>query len=394
MRRLLLTALVLVATGCRFDKEPIGPRAWQPVVHGVLDPGVTRQQILLERTLTGITRVPEHAVFDSLDPIATHGGSPIQDAIVIVYGPNGDSAVAVERRLDPSGVRGTGVYEFMNQPVDPTSPQADQSLPIVRGGTYRLSVTFPLSPGQVTATTTVPDAPSAVGSSFESFNRDHESVFLFWDEMPGTTRYAIGITTPRGPFRMFVDSLEFLVSGSLRNTSIPSLEDVFHPGFTQSVTVAAVDRNYYDYYRSDNDQYSGRGLLSHVTGGLGVFGSSVLLRNRRLTVTADMDHRLEGTYGRVSGAGPQFITLYAMSVAGAQAKFSGNYSAPGLYPPGALGALNGDSLTLALLQGQTARDTAMLIQGKLTTNGTLTGTLRGGGPVEYRLLEFATRQER
>ena len=392
MRSVLLCALVLVGGACRFDKAPVGPGRDEIVVHAVLDPGLDREQILVEHLLTGLVPVSEQAVFDSLDPIASHGGSPLSGATVIVYGPAGDSAVALERRLG-ADLRGTGVYEFFNREPDPALPGAEQSLPIARGSTYRLRLVAP-DGRVVTGTTTVPDAPSTFGTTFENFNRDHQTVFLFWDAMPGAARYAIGISTPRGPFSMFVDSLEFLVSGSLRNTSIPSLEPVFFPGFTQTVTVSAVDQNYFDYFRSDNDRYSGRGLLSRVTGGLGVFGSSVLLRFRRLTVTADIDHDLEGTYGRVSGAGPQWIELYAMSISGTQATFSGNYSAPGLYPPGALGALNGDSLTLALLEGQTARDTAMVIQGRLERNGTMTGKIRGGGDVLYRRLETSTRSER
>ena len=52
------------------------------------------------------------------------------------------------------------------------------------------------------------------------------------------------------------------------------------PGFRQDVLVAAVDSNFYDYYRTNNDPFTGAGIISRLTGGLGLFGSLVSAHDR------------------------------------------------------------------------------------------------------------------
>jgi len=383
--RLIACAVVLlVASGCRSDETPVGPGREQIVVHSVLDPGRFEQRVLLERLLTGRAGNTARIPFDSLDPIASHGGVPLTEATVVIYGPSGDSVIAIERDVE-SGARGTGMYEFGNSVPDPAFP-GDPALEIAGGRTYRLRVTT--ADGRVlTASTTVPDAPSIPSAAVDAFNRDRQSLFLFWNATRNTARYLITASSPRGAFSIFVDSVEFLVSGRLKNTSLESQADVFVPGFTQDVTVAAVDANYHDYYRSENDPFTGRGLLVHVVGGLGVFGSLVKLRELRLRVTADIDHRLEGRYSRESGSGPSVIDLYVAGAGGARAELSGNYRSSGSELPGVLGTLNGDSVVLALLRGQRARDTALVIEGRFDS-GFLRGRIRGGGDVVYRLLEL------
>ena len=371
--------MLMAATGCRFDKEPVSPGREQVVVHSVLDPSRFRQSVLLERLLTGREAIDDGIPFDSLDPIASHGGSPVSNALVIVFGPSGDSAVATERLV--SG-RGTGMYEFDNSATD-VPGASNERLEIARGRTYRLHIVTP-DDRVLTAMTTVPDGPSASGPEFSNFNRDRQSIFLFWDPVPLAERYAITIRSPRGGFSIFVDSLEFLLSGDLKNTSNATLADVFVPGFTQEITVAAVDRNYHNYFRSENDPYTGRGLLTHVTGGLGVFGSAVVLRHQRVSVTANIDHVIEGTYARNIGAGPQYMRLFVNATANQQMDISGDHGS-GLFPAGMLGTLDRDSLKLALLRGQSARDTAMFIEGTLRS-GIIRGRIRGGGDVEYRQL--------
>ena len=384
MRTTLALTTLLVLVGCRFDEKTIGPGDETIVVHAVLDPDRYDHRILLERVLTGRVSISDRIPFDSLDPIRTHGGSPVSGATVIVYGPEGDSAVATER-IAPGDGQGTGVYEFENRADASSDGPASPAVEVLPGRTYRLSVST--ADGHVLgASTTIPAGVSAFRSgSPQDFNRDRQTQFLFWDVVPGAARYEIAASSPNGGFSMFVDSLEFAVSGLLKNTATGELDDVFLPGFVQDLTASAVDRNYFDYFRSHNDVFSGRGLIDHVDGGLGVFGSIVVLRFVRLDVTADVDHRFEGLYNRVSGPGPDWIRLFVVSEKGARLELSGNYRGSGLYPPGAIGTVSSDSLTLALLRGQSARDTLMTIDGVIDV-GSVRGRVRGSSSaVEYRL---------
>ncbi len=68
------------------------------------------------------------------------------------------------------------------------------------------------------------------------------------------------------------------------------------PGFHQDILVAAVDSNFYDYYRTNNDPFTGAGIISRINGGLGLFGSLVTLTNGTLTVIADQTEPIEGRF--------------------------------------------------------------------------------------------------
>jgi hypothetical protein len=89
------------------------------------------------------------------------------------------------------------------------------------------------------------------------------------------------------------------ITGDTRNLYTENLLRVFWPGFEQTLTVAAVDTNLYDYYRSRSDPFSGIGLINHVQGGLGLFGSVAVIERRVLDVTQDFSgHPLEATFTR------------------------------------------------------------------------------------------------
>jgi hypothetical protein len=381
--RVCIPVVLLLFTSCRFDEKTIGPGVEQVVVHAVLDPGRFEHRILLEHVLTGRIAISDRVPFDSLDPIVSQSGAPVSGATVTIFGPRGDSAVAVER-LAPSDGHGTGMYTFFNRADAPSDGPASPALLVLAGETYRLRVTT--TDGHLlTATTTIPRAGSPFRDpSTKAFNRDHQDFFLFWSAIPGAARYEIAVTSPNGAFSTFVDSLEFVVSGTLRNTKTRTFTDVFVPGFVQDVTVSAVDDNYFDYYRSASDVFSGRGLINRIDGGLGVFGSAVMLRFVRFNVTADMGGRLEGVFDRIAGSGPVWMRLYVTSDYGSRVALSGNYSASSILLPGALGTINGDSISIALLRGQSAHDTAMTIDGKFDGT-TLRGRIRGSGTlVEYQ----------
>jgi hypothetical protein len=372
---------VAACTGCEFNHTTVPPGAEQPVVHAVLNPGRPVQRVLVERTLTGRVEIPSDLKFDAEDPIASGGGVPIAGARVVVYGPT-DSAVLAERP-PRSGSQGTGLYEFLNG-ADPAPGDARPTMAVLPGVRYHLRVTTP-DGRVVTGTTTVPDAtPVSAIANPETFNRDVDSAFVFWDAVPLAARYQMRIESPHGPFALFVDSLEYLVSGSLRNLFAERLPMVFQPGFTQPLEIGAVDANFYDYFRSFNSPFTGSGIINHLEGGVGLFGSYVLLRYRTFAVTATPRYAFEGVYVAELGGdsrAPRTFHIYVESSSLTSYALTGNYagSTPGSVP-GLLGTYDGTTATLAFLRGQLASDTVNVLTGRLEGD-VFIGSLEPGGPI-------------
>lgn len=393
-RRLLSLATAVAAAllpgACRQDEEPVGPGRDRVVVHAVLDPAVTQHVLLLERGLSGATAVDTTLSYDSTDAVVSRGAVPVSGARVVVASENGDSAVAIEDLAVRGDGKGAGMYRFWNAAGEPEP--GDSAVAIVPGRRYALRIETAAGEtvrGETTVPTVQPATPTA---RFTPFERASDSVFVWWNPVPGAARYALRIESPRGPFRVFVDSAEYLIAGTLRNTSATNLPPVFVPGFVQRVTVGAVDRNYLDWYRSSSDPYTGAGLVSHLEGALGVFGSHVMVSSARLTVTDPLDDPIEGDWDRVSAPGPTVpdrMRIYIDFVDRGTIRLSGNW-ARGTGVPTVLPGLLGDEgtvrTTIALLAGQSARDTLDVMILRHDANR-LTGTMRSTG----EQVEFARR---
>ncbi|HKG93718.1 MAG TPA: hypothetical protein VKA84_17555 [Gemmatimonadaceae bacterium] len=381
---IVVACMAMLAVACdRTDESTVGPGRGEGIaVHAVLDPGLIDQMILVERLLTGTEEVQTNTPFDSLDAVRSGGGVPLAGARVVVYREDtGDSAVAVEG-LRSDG-RGAGMYRIRNEELAGASGQGDPAaLSLLPGVRYRLRVAA--ADGRVaTGTTLIPANRVATRQvTTREFNRDRDSIFIFWEPAEGAARYAVRVESPRGPVINFVDSLEYLISGALRDASESPFRRVFLPGFQQSVTVAAVDANFYDYYRSRNNPYSGRGLVSRLEGALGVFGSMTVFQEHLLQVSADSTDAAEGLFRRVGNVGPVRFRLYVDErPAPARTLLSGfHFGTPGTTGlPGLLGEDVGGRLTLALLREQSASDTAMTIDARFEGSDRIIGTIRGSG---------------
>ena len=373
-----------VGSACQFDSITVPAGRERPVVHAVLNPWASEEVILLERTLTGRITVDEDMDYDRTNPIITAGGIPISNARVVLYTEAGDSAVAVED-IYTRGT-GAGVYRISNSAILREEGTAVlDSIRIVPGGTYHLHITTPTG-DTITGVTTLPlTQPVAPQESNRFFNRDTDTLRLFWDPVPLTQRYLIRIESPWGPMFLFTDALEARLPGSMRNVFQENLPRVFLPGFRSTVSIAAVDANYFDYFRSANDPFTGSGLINKLQGAVGVFGAVTELYSYRLVVSANLDDPFESWYEidrDRPGPTPLAIKLYIESTVGQYTFITGEYFGSTVMPPGSLtGLKSGSTVTLAFLQfsSDVSQDTLATFTGQ-SVGDSLIGTVTVRGP--------------
>lgn len=396
MHRAARIATLLAAgaiAACEFDEQTVAPGRPRPVVHAVLNPFGGREYMLfLERTLSGRIATRDSA-FDPDDPIVSGEGEPITGALVIIYNEIGDSAIGEEIASVRTDGKGAGVYRFLNvgrgafgQPPPPNG------INITRGQQYRLVITLP-DGNTVLGTTTVPFPsiqPDTVATRV--FDRERDRYEMDWPAAELTKRYAVQIQTPHGPFELFSAEPSISLTGDLRNFFADRFPFVFVPGFRQALQVLAVDVNYFDYYRTANDPFTGSGLLTHLDGASGVFGSAVPIRGTRVEVVAPIDEPGEGTWQPLDDATqfPPRLTIFYSSGGVASGRLDEIDVLP--YRWGVLGSRAGTRdaprLTLAVLTAQLATDTAYVLTAELRGDTLL--TRQGGSAPERKWKRVAT----
>ena len=372
----LAAAILAVALGgCDLGKITLAETTPSLVIHSVLNVNATSQVVLLERTLTGAVTLPD-TQFDPTDPIVSAGGIPVSGALVELIDSAGNTVRGIEDVFQTGNGKGAGSYHV-------ALPGAD----LRRGARYELHV-HTLEGEDATAFTRVPNPEVASsGALSRTFNRDRDTLVASWNATPGARSYAVRVESPFGPFFLFTDSLGIRFSGQLRNPFAGDLQHLFIPGFRQDVVISVVDSNFYDYYRTNNDPFTGSGIISRITGGIGLFGAIVNLNSGTLNVTADQTEPIEGRFRLVSVSGgggvspARQFTLYVESPAardGLPAALSGRYAGITSGGDGIIGQQLGNTITLALLRNQLAGDTLDLFAGVLRGD-TLSGTYRTQG---------------
>lgn len=347
------------------------------VVHAVLNAGAAEQIVLVESSLTGRVVIDDSLKFDPLDPIRTAGGEPITGADVrLLAGADTVGVSATETRV--SG-RGTGRYVVSRA-----------QLAIAPGATYRLRIRT--ADGRVaTGRTVVPGAPSgwsadaALTKQTVAFNRDVDSLRLAWTGAAGGRAYAVRVETPYGPWALFSDSTSFTLSGGLRNFLAAGLPNVFLPGFTQQLSVTSVDQNFYDYNRSGNDPFGGSGLISSVSGGLGLFGSLVVLGSYDVATTRSDRAPIDARWTGVAANGATVdLDLWVDDPGPAASALSGRQRSPRRY---LLGIQSGETVRLATLVGSSSADTLAFFTGRLAGDslvGSYDKRFDTSGPTRFR----------
>jgi len=392
----VLLAFVLLGVACEIEKVAIDRPPTQLALHGVLSATAPSQVVLLEKTRNGSVQLIAPP-FDVTDPVLSDEGIAETGATMTLRSPSGDVYLAQEDNTTRVDGKGQGIYRF-------TLPGSA----LQRNVPYRLTVNTK-SGATLTAETSVPGGTAALDTASVFgpdvlFDRTRDTMDLRWAAVPGARSYFVRVETPYGPLSFFTESTFVRLPGMLRNADVTSLPRVFVPGFPQTVTISAVDSNYYDWYRTRNDAVSGEGLVNRVKGGIGVFGSLVRLRLDQVHVVAPQSGSISGEYV-VGGndlekliAPYSSLSLYLESPASRSDQpdlLSGRYTIgvgwkfTGCQVCGLFGTVQGTTVRIALLEtgldtkGWSARDTTDVFTG--TVHGdTLVGSYRfKGGPFHF-----------
>ena len=384
LQRAVLACLALGVAACALDESVISQSAPEIVVHSVLDPGVNIQELLLERTLTGAIDINDKARYDSLDPINTAGGIPIAGATVVITGPDGPITLVERAYVGKGASYGQGRYLMSNTGFKPIRP----------GATYTLAITTKEG-SVVSGETTVPAAVTATTTTnLGTFNREQDTLHLSWKPVSRARTYGARVESPFGAFLLFSDSTHLDLAGTMRNFWASDIQRLFIPGFDQVSTISAVDSNYFDYFRSRNDPFTGSGIINHLRGAIGLFGSSVTIDSRMVRVSQPVTNAaLEGHYV-LTGPPPNGLglvdnfTLWIETDAGSSASLSGSYvKRP---PPvdgshdGFGGARDGSRIELQFLNNQDIHNTYNRFVGTWSGDSIIGAYTNGTSRVVFR----------
>jgi hypothetical protein len=196
-------------------------------------------------------------------------GAYVDSALVTITGPDGVAMTGVEVADSALG----RVYR-----VRPSA----YSEALAPGGTYHLHVHIQ-SGADVTGETTIPNAqPSAAQPTMAAFDDATDTLRMSWPAVNGAASYEVRVQSTAGVYAQFGDTSAVL-PGTLR-----SLEGkiVFQVPLDHTVVVSAVDEAYYEYYRTNSDEFTGTVVQGNLTGAEGVFGSLVEVAVRGVRVTA------------------------------------------------------------------------------------------------------------
>ena len=376
-RFVTLGALFLVSA-CTIEEVAIPRTDAKVALHAVLSATAPAQVMLLERTRSGAVNLVAPP-FELENPFVNDAGIAEPGALATLVTPSGQTIVGSED-LTPGG-SGAGIYRF----------QLPGEL-LERNAPYQLTV-ITTKGERLTAETSVPNGVAAAYRDLQTFDRGGDALHLEWARGPGARAYMVRVETPFGPRTFFTQDTTVRLAGDLRNADISSLPHVFIPGFPQAVTVSAVDSNFYDWFRTHNDELSGTGLINRVVGGLGVFGSLVRLKFDSLDVVAAQTDPVSGIFDFIGTPAEQASAPYLQLDVYVESKaarsdqrdvLSGRYARQvrlgdvGCSVCGLLGTRKGTNVQLVFLTDWFASDTAEILDGELRGD-TIVGKYRAHG---------------
>jgi hypothetical protein len=288
------------------------------IVQAVLRPDLDQQYVVLEESFVGT--VTYGVGVDASIPTEGAPKTPLEGALVTVANldlPSDSCGSPVVFSPDPPPSSGAltqaGVY------WGPTSCPT-----MTAGDMLELRVETP-DGDVVTGTTRLPGMTGAAFSvggdslpfgtdSVAMFDRDRDTLRVWVEATEGRllqleTRRS-GMLTVMGTeaiepgAKIFADTTAVSVPGDVTDVFARGAgDDVFRAGRDYVLTAALADTNYFDFARSRNNEFTGRGFINRLTGGVGVFGSLVAT-STPLKVIGEFDDEREGVYrlqGQVQG---------------------------------------------------------------------------------------------
>ena len=262
--RLACLVLAAATTAC-VQTTSVSPDANTLVVHAVLDPGAQHQFIVVQTTTGALVTQRQ----------LTH-------AVVTIATPDGRTLTAVERQ--DSAAVSVPRCEKCSFPFPKVTTIYDVDVGaagLVPGGTYQLRVVAP-DGRTVTGRTTIPNAVlSTAPLPTQTIDRDRDTVSVQWSRVAGARSYQVFIRSTAGSYSLFADT-SVVLPGTLQ--VLDNGEDVFERRLSHQLAVIAVDQNYFDYYHRTSDFFTATGLVMHLDGGIGVFGSVVTIATRTIVV--------------------------------------------------------------------------------------------------------------
>ena len=245
----------MALSGC-VVREPTAPQAAAYIVESVLDFNTPINRVSVRFTTPRV-----------------HG---VTGAAVTLTAPNGTVFDAVPDSVPETGAEIPGMYRFATRNE------------LRRGLTYALRVVTP-SGHEITGSTTIPfDAVIGLDTTPLPFVLRQDTVRMAWPVRTTTTRYWVHVHS-KNPFDQVVTEdveYSFFAERELMlpwDARTPFDEPLFTRDHRVTIVVAAVDENFYQYYRTRLDPFSSA-PPSRLTGAIGVFGSVTPLMMRRYHV--------------------------------------------------------------------------------------------------------------
>ena len=311
--RTLIVTLPLSVIGCDLRQVIVPEGEPVVVVQAVMRPDLDQQFVIVERSFTGTV----DADFDLGPGIPDADGpvNPIEGAVVEVRN--------LDRPSDPCGTPVTFTPEpqapllfelpgvYWAPPSCPTLEPGDRLELTVQTIAGEVVTGFARVPGMVGASLSVGGVATAFDvGSVTNFNRDRDTLGVSVQPIVGRLLQLevlrVGeLNTFAGEdrfisTRIFSDSTSLSVPGDLIDVfERGDGQDVFRGGRQYVVTAALTDSNYFDFARSANNPFTGRGFINRLSGGVWVFGSLVAT-STPLKVTAEINDPREGVY-RLTG---------------------------------------------------------------------------------------------